>query len=586
MNIQTLNVLNCLSNKPYINQRLLANKCGCSLGFINKAIGELRENGYINTDTSLTEKADELIKKCRPKNAVILAAGVGLRMVPVNTEYPKALIEVDGKPLIERIIEQLHAVGITEIHVVVGFMKESFEYLIDTYGVNLIVNRDYAVKNNLYSLYCAKNYINNTYVVPCDIYFTENPFRKTELYSWYMINDGKDEASDVRQNRKFELVRIAENETGNGMIGLSYVAATESQDFCERLNEYANSQKHNDDFWEEVLWQNNKMIFAARTVDCKYAAEINTFEQLRELDANSKQAQSEPITVAARALGADTSDIKNLTALKKGMTNRSFLFDCKGKKYVMRIPGEGTDQLINRHNEAAVFAAIKGLNLCDDPEYINAENGYKITRFIYDVRPCDPENNDDLTVCMKKLRAFHEMNLKVPHDFDIFGNIDFYETLRGETSIYRDYDSVKKNVLSLKPFIESNIKNKTLCHIDSIPDNFLFDPHVEGELALQLTDWEYSGMQDPHVDIAMFCIYSAYDKSQVDNLINIYFENKCEKNIRLKIYCYIAACGLLWSNWCEYKHHLGVEFGEYALSQYRYAKDFYRIFCEESGLEG
>lgn len=50
---------------------------------------------------------------------------------------------------------------------------------------------------------------------------------------------------------------------------------------------------------------------------------------------------------------------------------------------------------------------------------------------------------------------------------------------------------------------------------------------------------------------------------------------------RIKIYCYIAACGLLWSNWCEYKRNLGVEFGEYSLRQYRYAKDYYRIVQDE-----
>lgn len=53
--------------------------------------------------------------------------------------------------------------------------------------------------------------------------------------------------------------------------------------------------------------------------------------------------------------------------------------------------------------------------------------------------------------------------------------------------------------------------------------------------------------------------------------------------IRIKIYCYIAICGLLWSNWCEYKHTLGVEFGEYALAQYAFAKDYYDIVVEEMG---
>ena len=88
-------------------------------------------------------------------------------------------------------------------------------------------------------------------------------------------------------------------------------------------------------------------------------------------------------------------------------------------------------------------------------------------------------------------------------------------------------------------------------------------------------------MQDPHVDIAMFCIYSLYGKRQVDRLINLYFEDGCTKENRVKIYCYISVCGLLWSNWCEYKRKLGVEFGEYSFRQYRYAKDYYRVVQKE-----
>ena len=94
-------------------------------------------------------------------------------------------------------------------------------------------------------------------------------------------------------------------------------------------------------------------------------------------------------------------------------------------------------------------------------------------------------------------------------------------------------------------------------------------------------------MQDPHVDLAMFCIYSLYNKEEVDQLIDLYFVEGCKTEDRIKIYCYIAVCGLLWSNWCEYKRSLGIEFGEYSLRQYRYAKEYYRIVQEElEELEG
>ena len=581
MNTQTLEILNNLKAKPFINQRVLAENCGISLGSAHKSLKVLSENGYIDKNCIPTEAADKLFSKASPKNAIILAAGFGMRMVPINTEYPKALIEVKGEPLIERLIRQLNEAGITDISVVVGFMKESFEYLIDEFGVRLIVNSDYAVKNNLHSLSLAVKSLDNTYIVPCDMYFAENPFRKNELYSWYGVTERSAASGEVRLNRKNELIVLPERKGGNEMVGICYLTADTAAQVKANISTMSTDSRFEDSFWEEALYQNGKMLVAARVFNSATVTEINTYEQLRDFDSDSRHLKSEAITIAANATAAKIADIKEISVLKKGMTNRSFLFESEGRKYVMRIPGEGTDKLINRQNEAAVFAAIKGRALCDDPVYINPENGYKITRFISDARPCDSENEEDLQLCMKKLRGFHEMRLSVPHEFSIFGNINFYEQLMGGSSIYRDYEETKKNVFSLIPFIEQNISEKVLCHIDSVPDNFLFDPHTSGELGLQLTDWEYAGMQDPHVDIAMFCIYSLYEKPQVDRLIDIYFDGRCEENIRIKIYCYIAACGLLWSNWCEYKHRLGVEFGEYALAQYRYAKEYYRIAAKK-----
>lgn len=80
------------------------------------------------------------------RNAIILAAGYGMRMVPADREIPKGLLEVYGEPLIERLIKQLQEAGISEICVVVGYKKEKYEYLIKRYGVKLIFNAEYAEK--------------------------------------------------------------------------------------------------------------------------------------------------------------------------------------------------------------------------------------------------------------------------------------------------------------------------------------------------------------------------------------------------------------------------------------------------------
>lgn len=578
MNKQEADVLKSLYLEPFINQRILADLCGHSLGVVNRSLKNLITEGYLDEQLKLTTKAKSEMALLEPKNAVILAAGFGMRMVPINTQSPKALLEVNGETIIERTIKQLHEIGITEIYVVVGFMKEQFEYLIDEYGVELVVNEHYAEKNNLHSLCLVADHISNTYIIPCDIWCMANPYSRNELYSWYLVNDLVDDESMVRVNRKMELAVTTDGQAGNMMVGISYLAEPQASIVRDRLKAFDKDKRYEKSFWEEALIDKDRMIVYAKVVHSTDTVEINTFEQLRELDENSNNLKSDAIEIIADALQINKNEIVDINILKKGMTNRSFIFSCRNQRYIMRIPGEGTDLLIKRIDEAAVYDVIKDKDICDDIVYINPLNGYKITKYLESSRVCDSDNEEDLVRCMKKLRDFHVLNLKVAHEFDIFKQIDFYESLwDGAPSVYRDYMSTKTKVFELKEYIVNCKSKMCLTHIDAVPDNFLFT--ADGDI--RLIDWEYAGMQDPHVDIAMFCIYALYDRTQVDRLIDIYFENKCEKQTRLKIYCYIAACGLLWSNWCEYKRSLGVEFGEYSLRQYRYAKEYYKIFKEE-----
>lgn len=291
--------------------------------------------------------------------------------------------------------------------------------------------------------------------------------------------------------------------------------------------------------------------------------------------------REEDYHVITSVFNCEKKEIKNITGLKKGMTNHSVLFEIKNKRYILRIPGEGTDLLINRTEETMVYNTLSGRKICDNVVYISPETGYKITEYIPSARVCDPFDSADLVKCMNKLRSFHELKLTVEHEFEIFAQIEFYESLWGEkASVYSDYKETKNNVFSLKNYIDNHAGTKVLTHIDAVPDNFLIDESVPEE-KVYLIDWEYAGMQDPHVDIAMFAIYAMYDKEHLDALIDMYFRGQCPKETKIKIYCYVACCGLLWSNWCEYKRTLGIEFGEYADKQYQYAKEYFKIVKSE-----
>lgn len=576
MNIREKDLLRHLLSESYDSQRALAAETGYSLGTVSQSLNHLVSAGYLTGEYCLTEKAREEAKRKKPKNAVILAAGFGLRMIPINREIPKGLVEVRGEALIERLIRQLHEAGVFDITVVVGFMKEAYEYLIDLYGVELLVNQEYAGRNNLYSLALAAEKLSNTYIIPCDIWCQENPFSDTELYSWYMVTELTSDDSFVRVNRKKELAAVEKERSGNEMIGISYLLEEDALWLRESLVKKAEEKQYRHSFWEEACMKDGKMIFHARVASADKVYEINTYENLRDLDGSSQHLDSEVLKKIAEALECGLGDIVEISVLKKGMTNRSFQFRCKEKRYIMRIPGEGTERLIDRNQEYEVYQAVKELGLSDTVRYFDPENGYKLTEFIQGARVCDSQNPEDVEACMRVLREFHNSGASVGHEFPVFEKIEFYESLwEGQPSAFRDHAETKRKIWELKEYIESQPVRRGLCHIDSVPDNFLIS-----ENGIRLIDWEYAGMQDTDIDIAMFAVYAMYDRKQVEELIEAYYQEGCPSGVRRKIYAYIAVCGFLWSNWCEFKRQKGVEFGEYSIRQYRYAKEYYKIWKE------
>ena len=105
------------------------------------------------------------------------------------------------------------------------------------------------------------------------------------------------------------------------------------------------------------------MIVTARVVHSADVVEINTYEQLREIDSDSNQLKTDAIQVICEALDARPEAVTDITVLKKGMTNRSFLFTCKGKKYIMRIPGEQTVMmLVSLAGQIVYSTAVSDVN--------------------------------------------------------------------------------------------------------------------------------------------------------------------------------------------------------------------------------
>ena len=130
-----------------ITQAQIAEDTGKAPESVRTLLDALLAEALINDAYQLTEKGYEVMEPYRVKNAIILAAGMSTRFIPVSYELPKGLISVKGEVMIERQIRQLKEAGVQEIIVVVGYMMEKFFYLRSKYNVKLVVNNEFATKN-------------------------------------------------------------------------------------------------------------------------------------------------------------------------------------------------------------------------------------------------------------------------------------------------------------------------------------------------------------------------------------------------------------------------------------------------------
>ena len=111
----------------------------------------------------------EIRKVHTVRRAIIMAAGKGERLRPLTETVPKPLIPVRGERMLDSVVNALHENGISEIHVVVGYMKEAFSGLPAEYpGLTLVENPDWACCNNISSLYAARQYLEDCIILDGD----------------------------------------------------------------------------------------------------------------------------------------------------------------------------------------------------------------------------------------------------------------------------------------------------------------------------------------------------------------------------------------------------------------------------------
>lgn len=141
--------------------------------------------GWVKNKT-VTDDGMAALAPYKVDNAIIMAAGRSRRCMPLSNYLPKGLFEIKGDTMVEREIKQLHDAGIKEIVLVVGYLKERYYEMAKKYPELIVIdNTEWQDKNNMSSLYAAKDYLKSSYVCCSDNWFAHNVFRDYVYDSYY-----------------------------------------------------------------------------------------------------------------------------------------------------------------------------------------------------------------------------------------------------------------------------------------------------------------------------------------------------------------------------------------------------------------
>ena len=133
-------ILVCIEKeKRELSQREISKTTNLSLGTVNKTITSLLEKKLINEDNTITKRGLKELEPYRVKRAIFLAAGFGSRLVPITLNTPKPLVLVNGKKIIETLLDAVVKAEIPEIIIVTGYLNEQFEILLKKYP-NIILD--------------------------------------------------------------------------------------------------------------------------------------------------------------------------------------------------------------------------------------------------------------------------------------------------------------------------------------------------------------------------------------------------------------------------------------------------------------
>ncbi|MFD2056707.1 phosphotransferase [Mesorhizobium calcicola] len=229
-----------------------------------------------------------------------------------------------------------------------------------------------------------------------------------------------------------------------------------------------------------------------------------------------------------------------------GLTNLVF----KAGEFCLRIPGKGTEEYINRANEAVAAREAARAGVSPEVLHVDSATGVMVTRFIAGAETMSPEKFKTRPGCPTRageaFRKLHNSGAVFPFRFELFAMIDDYLKVLStrDVALPAGYHDVVREAGSVRSALAAHPLPLVACHCDPLCENFL-----DAGDRMWIVDWEYSGMNDPLWDLGDLSVEGKFDTAQDEEMMRAYFGGEAKPAERGRIVIYKAMCDLLWTLW-------------------------------------
>lgn len=282
-------ILAALAAEGVLSQRELESRTGLSLGTVNKTVKELTALGYC-ADGTVTPGGIDALEPYRARRAVFIAAGFGSRLVPITLNTPKPLVRVNGRRIIDTLIDACLEAGIGEIYIVRGYLAEQFDQLLYKYPmIRFLENPSYNESNNISTAMVARYLMQNAYILEADLLVSNPKIIRKYNYRSNVLGIPKERTDDWCLTVDRDGC-VAEEKLGGldcyQMVSIYYMNAADGARLSEHIKEAYLAPGGKERYWETVPNQAYRGQYRIEVIPCRDedVVEIDTFRELKAID--------------------------------------------------------------------------------------------------------------------------------------------------------------------------------------------------------------------------------------------------------------------------------------------------------------